>query len=124
MGWPPKVGELLPRAEEAVGVREKLAGYSLNRGHKDGGAKARGFEQILGITLESISYLEAQIHLGIRQMPMSSVRKNEPYGINCVVEFPLQGIGDLSDRSVNLRTIWLVRADGMPPRLLSALLKP
>jgi len=43
------LGELLPRGAEAVGVRHKLATYVLNRGHRDGGPKARGFERLLGI---------------------------------------------------------------------------
>lgn len=30
MGWPPQVGELLPRAEEAIGVRYKLTTDSLD----------------------------------------------------------------------------------------------
>lgn len=47
MGWPPQVGELLPRAEEAIGVRYKLATYSLDPFHEDGGPKAKGFAQIL-----------------------------------------------------------------------------
>ena len=54
MGWPPRAGELLTRAEEASGVREKLSGYSLNTSHEDGGPKARGFELILGITIADI----------------------------------------------------------------------
>jgi len=29
MEWPPQVGELLPRADEAIGVRYKLETYSL-----------------------------------------------------------------------------------------------
>jgi hypothetical protein len=29
MGWPPQVGDLLPRAEETTGVRVKLLTYSL-----------------------------------------------------------------------------------------------
>jgi hypothetical protein len=33
---------VLPRAAEALGVREKLADYSLEVTHEDGGPKARG----------------------------------------------------------------------------------
>jgi hypothetical protein len=39
-----------PRAEDAFGIQEKLAGYSLNPHHEDGGPKARSFGRILGIT--------------------------------------------------------------------------
>jgi len=55
---PPVEGELLPRAVYAFGTHVKLATYSLNVTHKDGGPKARGFEKILGITIEHIDYLE------------------------------------------------------------------
>ena len=44
VSWPPQLGELLPRAEDAYGVHEKLAGYSLNRQHADGGHKAVLFD--------------------------------------------------------------------------------
>jgi hypothetical protein len=62
--WPPKAGELLPRGAEAIGVRGKLVGYSLNPAHKRGGSKARGFERILGITIEDLGYLEAAVQAG------------------------------------------------------------
>lgn len=124
MGWPPQVGELLPRAEEAFGVREKLLTYSLDVSHADGGPKAEGFAQILGITITSIGYLEQAIHRGIRKTAISSVRWNPPYGFNCVVEFQLRGIGAHSGRAVPLRTIWELDSPSSPPRLLNAFLKP
>jgi hypothetical protein len=124
MGWPPRVGELLPRADEAFGVREKLRDYSLNIDHEDGGPKARGFREILGITMDSASCLEDRIYTGIREVPISTVRENRPFGINCVVEIPLRGIGRYRAREVNLRTIWLVVNVDTGPRLVSALLKP
>ena len=104
-------------------MRQKLATYSLDPGHPDGGPKARGFEQMLGIRLESIDYLAIEIHSGIQAAPVIAIRQNQPHGINCVVEFPLRGVGDYQARVVNLRTIWLVARD-VPPRLVSALLKP
>ena len=79
MGWPPRVGELLPHAEEAIGVRDKLSGYSLNTEHGHGGPKARGFARILGITLDSIDYLEAQICASVMRAPISKVRANPPH---------------------------------------------
>lgn len=124
MGWPPRVGELLPRAEEAFGVREKLRFYSLNLGHVDGGPKARGFALILGITIDSIDYVETEIHRGIRRAPIKTIRDNSPFGFSCVVEFPLQGLASRASRIVNLRTTWLLAGRGAPPRLTSAYLKP
>jgi hypothetical protein len=118
------VGELLPRAEEAIGVRYKLATYALDMEHEVGGPKAQGFARILGITIDSIDYLESEIHAGIRDTPISSVRNNCPYGLSCVVEFPLRGVGGYEGRVVKVRTIWQFAATGTRPRLISALLKP
>ena len=120
MGWPPEVGELLPRAEAAFGIREKLAGYSLDPMHHRGGPKARGFAAILGITVESINHVEIEIRLGILRTPIKAVVDNQPYGWNCVVEFPLQGVGGYSERVANLRTIWELPAPSLPPRLINA----
>ena len=123
MAWPPRVGELLPRADEPVGVREKLRTYSLSLNHEDGGPKARGFALILGITMESIDYVEDEIHAGIRKAPITSTRPSPPHGTNCVVEFPLRGIGRYSGRFVTLRTIWELTSMDSRPRLVSAFLK-
>jgi hypothetical protein len=50
----PAVGEVLPRAAEAYGVRYKLATYSLDPTNEVAASKVRGFEQILAITLRDI----------------------------------------------------------------------
>jgi hypothetical protein len=120
----PAVGELLPRAAEAFGVHEKLAGYSLNVAHEDGRPKARGFERILGITIEAIDYLEVAILDGAQLTPISSVRDNTPWGLKCVVDVPVPGLGEKSDRVVNVRTVWEIASDSAPPRLVNAYLKP
>ncbi len=104
MAWPPQVGEILPRVEGAVGIRRKLTEYSLNTTHPDGGPKARGIAIILGITSADIGYLEAGIRAEIREAPIATVWRDSPYGVKCVVEFPLQGLGDKSARKVNLST--------------------
>jgi hypothetical protein len=120
IAWPPNVGELLPRAREATGVRYKLETYSLATTHDVGGSKARGFELILGITIEAIDYLEAQIMAGILRAPISAIRDNAPYGINCVVDLPVRGIGVKANRLIEVRTAWeLIKAD-VSPRLISA----
>lgn len=124
MGWPPQVGELLPRADEAIGVRYKLATYSLAIDHRDGGPKAKGFASILGISITEIDYLEEQIYAAILKAPITELRQNLPYGVNCVIDFPLQGVGPRHEIIANVRTIWLVSGPASPPRLVSALLKP
>jgi hypothetical protein len=124
MSWPPKIGELLPRGAEAIGVREKLVDYSLNPEQEDGASKARGFALILGITVEHVDHLEAEIRSGILTTPVGSTRDNPPYGLNCVVDVPVRGVGDKRERTVTVRTAWLISDEGAAPRLVSAYPKP
>ena len=124
MTWPPKVGEPLPRADEAFGVHEKLAGYSLNVTHEDGGPKARGFRSILGITLDDLDYLAHSIEVGVLATPVGSVRANPPHGANCIVVIPVRGLGEKSARIVDVRTVWEIAKQGARPRLVSAFPRP
>lgn len=123
MSWPPQVGELLPRAAEPVGIRYKLETYSLNPEHRWGGPKARAF-RALGITRGATDYLETEILTGVRRFPVTGVRFNPPFGYNCVVEFPLQGLGLFSNRTATLRTVWELTVEGARPRLVTAFLRP
>jgi hypothetical protein len=120
----PAVGELLPRGAEAFGVRYKLATYSLDVTNRDGGPKARGFKLILGITIEDIEYLEAQILARILDTPIGEVRDNPPHGINYVVDIQVRGIGAKAESVITVRTVWIISAPGDPPRLVTALPKP
>lgn len=107
-----------------MGVRVKLLTYSLDLSHDVGGPKARGFAHLLGITLESIDYLEGELHRAAQEVPISSVRENYHGGLNCVIEFPLRGRGRWADRVVNTRSVWELAAPGLPPRLVTAFLRP
>jgi hypothetical protein len=121
---PPAVGELLPRAAEAFGVRSKLATYSLDITNKVGAAKARGFERILEITLKDIDYLEAEILAGVLKTPIREIRGNAPYGVNCVVDIPIRGLGTKSERVLPVLTAWQIIEPGEAPRLVTAYIKP
>jgi uncharacterized protein len=124
MGWPPGVGGVLPRADAAVGIRRKLSAYSLNTTHPNGGPKARGFALILGITSGDIDYLEEKIRAGILETPIRAVYRDHPYGIMCVIDLPLRGLGSKRDRVVSLRTTWLFSTMDAAPRLITAFPKP
>ncbi len=124
MSWPPKIGEPLPGAENAFGVRKKLADYSLNLNHEDGRPKARGFNLILGITLDDLDHLARSIKVEILTAPIDSVRRNPLHGVNCIVELPVHGIHEKSGRIVNVRTVWEIVRYGAPPRLVSAFPRP
>jgi hypothetical protein len=124
MTWPPRIGEPLPRATEALGVREKLINYSLDIAHESGGSKARGFERILGIAISHVDYVEEAILTAVLTAPVQTVRDNRPHGFNCLVEFPLSGIGRKATRVVGLRTTWELANATAPPRLITAYLRP
>jgi hypothetical protein len=113
-------GGLVPRAQDAFGLRIKLETYSLDVTHEKGGPKARGFEKILGITVDAIEYLEAQILARILDTPTTEVRDNPPYGVNYVVDIQVRGIGAQADRIAAVRTVWIISTPGAPPRLVSA----
>lgn len=124
MSWPPMLGEPLPRAAEAVGVREKLINYSLDVGHERGGTKARGFKRILGITIRDIDYLEEAIRRAILTAPVSAVRAQTRYGIHCEVRIEIRGLRDKRARAVTAITGWeLAYADAVP-RMTTAYLRP
>jgi Domain of unknown function (DUF6883) len=120
---PPTVGGLLPNAAQAFGLRYKLETYSLNATHSVGGAKARGFELILGITIDAIEYLETQILARIMDTPIREVRDNAPYGVKCVVDVQVSGIGAKAGRVAIVRTVWALDGPGVPPRLVTAIPK-
>jgi hypothetical protein len=122
--WPPSAGELLPRGAEASGVRYKLETYSLDTTHEVGGPKARGFERILGITVDDVDYLEGAIRAGVLAMPITAVRDNAPYGVKCVVEIAVHGLGAKRKRIIYVRTVWALEDSVAAPRLISAYLKP
>lgn len=122
--YPAAVGQLLPRAAEAAGVRRKLAGYSLDHTNEIGAPKARGFQRMLDITVEDIDYLEGAIHTGILTAPIGSMRPNPPWGVNCVVVVPLRGRREKASRVLPLRTVWLLADQITPPQIVNAYLKP
>ena len=123
MHWPPQIGAPLPRAGEAIGVREKLAGYSLDPNHWKGGPKARGFELILGITLNEIEHLASAIEAGVLDIAVSDVRDNSPYGFTCEVLVPVGGLGARSSRVIVVTTAWELTDARAFPRLVNAYIR-
>jgi len=124
MTRPPSIGEPLPRAAEAVGLRRKLSTYSLDPAHESGVPKARGFELILGITIRDIGYLEGAIQTGALMAPVSGVRIRPPYGVHCEVRVPVRGLGAKAGRVIEVRTAWELAVADAAPRLVTAFLGP
>lgn len=118
MTWPPEIGELLPNAESASGIHDKLARYSLKPGHPRG--KAEAFARVLAVTADDLEHVAEALLSGVRTMPVSGVRPAGAYGFHCEVIVPVQGLRDRADRVANVLTAWQIRRDGDPPRLITA----
>jgi hypothetical protein len=123
VSWPPQIGELLPRAEDASGVHEKLTGYSLKREHADGRHKAVLFEAVLDITAADVDYLAELLIAGIADTPVRAVRENAPHGYLCDVRISVRGLRARFDRTAIVLTAWEVAWDGDAPRFVTALTK-
>lgn len=120
MPWPPAIGQQLPRADQAFGIREKLGAYCLNVDHEIGGAKARGFQRILGIGLADLDDLTEALRTGVLAAPVTDVRDNTPFGVLCEVRIPVAGLRERRDRVVAVTTSWELRDADDRPRLVTA----
>ena len=123
MSWPPTIGEVLPRAQEAYGVLSKLQAYSLSPGHHVGAHKARVFRQVLAITPEDAGYLAETLLAGICVAPVSDVRDIAPHGVLCGVLVPVRGLRAHAARVVVVTTSWQLRFKQDAPRLVTAYIK-
>jgi hypothetical protein len=120
VSWPPQIGELLPRPEDAYGVEDKLAAYSLNPDHPRGGSKARVFASALAITADDVVYLADALRTGIRSVTISAVRERGEHGVHCEVIVPVRGLRNRDDAEARVLTAWELPSDGDAPRLVSA----
>jgi len=123
VSWPPQIGELLPRAEDAYGDHGKLAGYSLNREHADGRYKALLFKAVLDLTTADVDYLAESLIAGIANTPIRAVRENAPHGYLCEVRISVRGLRTRFDRTATVLTAWEIAGEGAAPRLVTALIK-
>jgi hypothetical protein len=119
--WPPKIGERLPRGEDAYNVYEKLRDYSLKLDHAGSGRhKAAGFFEILDITSKDIGYLAEAVLGAARDLPVTAVRSNPPFGLSCNIDVPVRGLREHADRAANVLTSWELRFEGDRPRVITA----
>jgi len=122
MPWPPTIGEPMPRAGEAFGIREKLAAYCLNLDHEVGGPKARGFLRILGIGIDDLDYLADTLRTAVREASVTAVRDNAPFGVLCEVRIAVAGLRERRERVAAVMTSWELRHAEDRPRLVTAYL--
>jgi hypothetical protein len=111
MSWPPKVGELLPRAAEAWSEAHKWTDWILaERGH------GPELQRVLHVTLEDVNVLWEAITGRILVDPITGIRDLGPHGLSCEVDTELT----IDDRTAAIRTIWNYEGPGTAPRLVSA----
>jgi hypothetical protein len=115
MGWPPKVGEVLPQAAEAWCTPEKWERWVLaEHGHGPEWSRvfkidAEDWERVWG------AIAEAALGAGIK-----TVRNNAPDGITCgvVIELTIEG------RTAAVTSSWHYAHEGAAPRLVTAYPRP
>lgn len=103
-------------------MRRKLETYSLAKGHDVGGPKAILFELLLGITLEHVAHLGAEIHREVRRQPITRVWAT-PWGQRCQVLVPVRGVGIHHNHVRLVTTGWMLRYVEDRPRLVTAYIK-
>jgi Domain of unknown function (DUF6883) len=118
VSWPPQIGALLPRAEDAYGVQGKLLNYSLKAGHPR--RKAEAFARVLAVTADDLEYLAEALLSGVRTTAVSGVRPAGVHGFHCEVIVQVRGVRDRADRVANVLTAWQIRREGDRPRLITA----
>lgn len=96
----------LPDAPEEIEVQaKKLTNYLLDPEHKDGGSKAKFFEQQLAITRKDWTYLQGQLVDGLSNVTYEDVRLDD-HGIRFTAYLPVTG---RNGATATIETGWIVR---------------
>ena len=96
---------------------QKLTGYLLSDAHTEGGPKADGFSRF-GFSHERWQELALALREHIASHPVSASAVSQ-FGVRYVVE----GIIKSPDgRNPQIRSVWIIEADGGAPRLVTAYL--
>jgi len=107
----------LPNSEKAFVDTAKLRDYSLNLKHESGGHKARVFRAALGLTLDNVEWLRAQVlRLALES---DAVEDPSPFGTKYVIDAELTH----SQRTAIVRTVWIIENGTDFPRLVSCYVK-
>ena len=96
----------LPNAPDEVTVQaRKVTDYLLNPSHKEGGSKAKFFEQELSIAADDCRFLHAQLIDALGKASFEDIRLDD-YGIKFNAHLAIRG---RDGRSATVTTGWIVR---------------
>lgn len=111
MGWPPQVGDELPRAAECWYEQAKLLGWVLGEeGHGE------EWQRVMRVDVEDAEKVWEALSASVAQATVTGVRDLGRFGLNCEVDERLT----IGERSATIRTIWHYAAPDAAPRLVSA----
>jgi hypothetical protein len=108
----------LPNSEKAFVAITKLRDYSLNPDHESGGHKARVFRAALGLTINDVKWLRAQV-LRIAREGDAVEGEPSPFGKKYVIDAELTH----NERRAIVRTAWIIENGNDFPRLVSCYVK-
>ncbi|MBW4469947.1 MAG: hypothetical protein KME45_06025 [Stenomitos rutilans HA7619-LM2] len=103
---------LIPNSENAVVDVRKLRDYCLNLEHNDGKHKARLFGSMLGMTVDHAEELR-QILLEAVKVQKAQLGRRDEFGQRYTLDFTIEW----QNRSVTLRSGWIIEHDSAIPKL-------
>jgi hypothetical protein len=111
MGWPPKVGETLPRSADAWCVPEKWGAWILaDSGHGPEWAR------VLRVERDDWEQAWQALKEAVREAPIETLRMPEAGGVSCGVVVDLR----IGERSARVISAWHYATEGAAPRLVTA----
>jgi hypothetical protein len=115
MGWPPQIGESLPRAADCWYEQAKLLGWVLNSG-----GHGPEWERVFQVTAADHELVWAALAAAAIDVEIIEVRDREPNGIVCGVEAEVT----IGERSASVTMSWHYADPGAAPRLATAYPSP
>ena len=111
MNWPPKVGDPLPRAEDAWYEQIKLEGWILaERGH------GPEWQRVFEVGVEDSGRVWRAIAMAVPQARVATMRDRGAEGIVCGVEVEVT----IGERTAPVTLSWHYADASAPPRLVTA----
>ena len=104
----------LPNFENAIIDLTKLRDYCLNPDHPRGRHKARVFREALGLSVDDAAWLQRNLLEGA-QNHHAEKQETDSFGSRWRVDLPLRR----QDRSVVVRTGWMIKTGEQFPRLIT-----